>query len=89
MVCLLIEEHLLVIHTSYVPLVFVPCEPCGSAKISELATASSLRHGITMTGHYTSKPELTGKNSSTCRPAANSLAVSLMARGPYTGKTSL
>jgi len=29
--CLLIEEHLSVIHTSHVPLVCVPCEPCGSA----------------------------------------------------------
>jgi len=34
--CLLIEEHPLVIHTSHVPLVCVPCEPCGSAKVVEL-----------------------------------------------------
>ena len=27
----LIEEYLSVIHTSHVPLVCVPCEPCGSA----------------------------------------------------------
>jgi len=30
-VCLLNEEHPLVIHTSHIPLVCVPCEPCGSA----------------------------------------------------------